>query len=101
VLAKLKKEYKDKGLYFISLTIEDKDSKDIVAGWLKSAKAEVLTAARADKSGRTKLSKMAGLEGIGVPQLILIDKSGRVVNGLEAGFSHKDVEAAVKDLAST
>lgn len=100
MLAQLKKEYEKQGVYFLSLTIETEDSANKVAGWLKTSKAEGLTAARSSASASQRLHQMAGLPGVAIPSVILIDETGVVVKGLEAPFTHEELTEAVKALAS-
>lgn len=100
MLAQLKKEYEKQGVYFLSLTIEPDDSAAKVEGWLKTHKAEGLTAARSSKSANQRLHQMAGLPGVAIPSVILIDEKGVVVKGLEAPFSHDELTEAVNALAS-
>ncbi|MCA8912909.1 MAG: hypothetical protein KDB82_14505 [Planctomycetes bacterium] len=100
MLAELKKEYEKEGLYFVSLTIEPNDSASKVSGWLKRNGGESLTAARSSSQAKGKLIQMAGLEGVSIPAIVLISADGQVKSGLEAPFSHADLEAAVKQLAA-
>ena len=64
MLAQLKEEHPD--LYFISLTIEEKDDEAKVSQWLKKAGAESLKAGKSSDTAKSKLHKFAGLEGIAI-----------------------------------
>ena len=98
MLAQLKKEHPD--LYFISLTIEEKDDQDKVSQWLKKAGAESLKAGKSSDTAKSKLHKFAGLEGIAIPAVIMIGKEGVVHKGLESPFSHDDLKTGVAELSA-
>lgn len=98
MLAQLKQENPD--LYFISLTVEEKDDETKVSQWLKKAGAEGLNAGKSSDPAKSKLHKFAGLEGVAIPAVIMIDKEGVVRTGLEAPFKHEQLKTGVSQLSA-
>ena len=76
-LKKLDKEYKDKKIVFVSLSIDEMKNKD---KWLKMVKDENLQGVQimADKAWNSDFVKAYNIRGI--PRFILIDKEGKILN---------------------
>jgi len=76
-LKKLDKEYKDKKIVFVSMSIDEMKNKD---KWLKMVKDENLQGVQimADKDWKSDFVRAYNIRGI--PRFILIDKEGKILN---------------------
>lgn len=88
MLASVQEELGD-SVVFLSLTIEEKDTKEDVEAWLKKAKASTLMSAKASSDATKKLRAMAGIEGSNIPASVFINAEGQVVGG-HTGVPTKD-----------
>ena len=78
MLAQLKQEYESRGVYFVSLSVEKADTREVVESWLRKAGAPVLTSGHASLSATERLHKVGGKEPGPVPANVYITPEGRV-----------------------
>ena len=98
MLASVKEEFADR-VYFISLTIEDKDDQAAVRTWLESNDASGLNAGKWSETVAKRLHAMAGVELGGVPTSILIDAEGEVVGGHFGVPSREEIAESADQIA--
>lgn len=89
----MKAEHPD--VYFLSLTIEDKDDRAKVENWLSKAGASGLNIGKASKSMFERLVRAGkGREGV-VPTNIFVTGEGNLVQVMTGAVGHESLQDAV------
>jgi hypothetical protein len=100
VLAQLKQKYESRGVYFVSLTLEENDTRQAVTDWLERANATGLRSGRASDGTAKKLHEFGGQRYGPIPSNVFLSSNGDVVEVMIGARGHDVLEQAVQRIAN-